>query len=187
MPVDGGPLDVADRRDGGVAATGAVRQELHLAVVNAVTSHHHLIITSSHITKSSHDHNHIIRHHMITITSSQLHHHNHIITHHIITPVCEEVVEVVVPLALSAENVQLPVARMEEHGVAGPRLDPGSRILTQGSPLQGSLGSSRARVVLDQPPAAGRNVVDVQPGELLLRPRPSATATGLNTNLFIFF
>ena len=106
-PVDGGPLGVADRRDGGVAAAGAVRQELHLAVVNAVTSHHHLIITSSHITKSSHDHNHII-------------------THHIITPVCEEVVEVVVPLALSAENVQLPVARMEEHGVAGPRLDPGS-------------------------------------------------------------
>ena len=65
---------------------------------------------------------------MITITSSQLHHHNHIITHHIITPVCEEVVEVVVPLALSAENVQLPVARMEEHGVAGPRLDPGPGI-----------------------------------------------------------
>ena len=44
-PVDGGPLGVADRRDGGVAAAGAVRQELHLAVVNAVISHHHHIIT----------------------------------------------------------------------------------------------------------------------------------------------
>ena len=44
-----------------------------------------------------------------------------------------------------------------------------------GIPLQGSLGSSRARVVLEQPPAAGRNVVDVQPGELILRPWATAT------------
>ena len=128
------------------------------------------------------------RHQHCYITSSSHNHtSSHIITSSQSSPVGKEVVEVVVPLALSAENVQLPVARMEEHGVAGPRLDPGSRILPQGSPLQGSLGSSRSRVVLDQPPAAGRNVVDVQPGELLLRPRASATATGLNTISLISF